>query len=140
MYELKDHHEELLPDHKRYSRWGNFLRKYSLDEIPQLINVIKGDMSIVGPRPLLPEYLPLYSPEETKRHMVKPGLTSLAQIRGGNELNWDQRLKFDIEYIHRRSWLLDIKIIALTFLLLFFPKKHYSASLIDERAPKVAVL
>ncbi|MED1205200.1 sugar transferase [Heyndrickxia acidicola] len=107
---------ELLPDHVRLTALGIFLRKYSLDELVQLINVIKGDVSLVGPRPLLMEYLPLYSPEQSKRHKVKPGITGWAQVNGRNSISWDEKFKLDVWYVENRSFFLDLKIIAITLL------------------------
>lgn len=103
-----------LPDAERMTPYGAFLRATSLDELPELINVLKGDMSLVGPRPLLMEYLPLYSPEQFRRHEVKPGVTGWAQINGRNELSWDDKFKLDVWYVNNRSFWLDIKIIFLT--------------------------
>lgn len=103
-----------LPDHDRLTRIGQFLRRTSLDELPQLWNVLRGDMSLVGPRPLLFQYLPLYTPEQRRRHEVMPGLTGLAQVNGRNGLSWEQRFSLDIWYVDHRSVWLDIKILALT--------------------------
>ena len=103
-----------LPDAERMTPYGAFFRSTSLDELPELINVLKGDMSLVGPRPLLMEYLPLYSPEQFRRHEVKPGVTGWAQINGRNELSWDDKFKLDVWYVNNRSFWLDIKIIFLT--------------------------
>lgn len=103
-----------LPDAERMTPYGAFLRATSLDELPELINVLKGDMSLVGPRPLLMEYLPLYSPGQFRRHEVKPGVTGWAQINGRNELSWDDKFKLDVWYVNNRSFWLDIKIIFLT--------------------------
>ena len=100
-----------LPDADRLTRFGRFLRSTSLDELPELWNVLKGDMSLVGPRPLLMEYLPLYSPRQSRRHEVKPGLTGWAQVNGRNTLTWEDRLEMDVWYVENRSWLLDLKII-----------------------------
>ncbi len=100
-----------LPDADRLTRFGKFLRSTSLDELPELWNVLKGDMSLVGPRPLLMEYLPLYSPRQSRRHEVKPGLTGWAQVNGRNTLTWEDRLEMDVWYVENRSWLLDLKII-----------------------------
>ena len=100
-----------LPDADRLTRFGRFLRSTSLDELPELWNVLKGDMSLVGPRPLLMEYLPLYSPRQSRRHEVKPGLTGWAQVNGRNALTWEDRLEMDVWYVENRSWLLDLKII-----------------------------
>lgn len=103
-----------LPDSERMTPLGSFLRSSSLDELPELWNVFKGDMSLVGPRPLLMEYLPLYSPEQYRRHEVRPGVTGWAQINGRNALSWDDKFKLDIWYVDNRSFLLDIKIILIT--------------------------
>lgn len=104
----------LLPDYERLTLVGKAVRKTSLDEIPQLLNVLKGDMSLVGPRPLLPEYLELYSEEQKKRHFVKPGITGWAQVNGRNALSWEQKFKYDVEYVEQVSPVLDAKIIAIT--------------------------
>ncbi len=103
-----------LPDSERMTSFGSFLRSSSLDELPELWNVFKGDMSLVGPRPLLMEYLPLYSPEQYRRHEVRPGVTGWAQINGRNALSWDEKFKLDVWYVDNRSLWLDIKIIFLT--------------------------
>ena len=105
-----------LPDEERLTRIGQFVRSASLDELLQLVNVIKGDMSLVGPRPLLMQYLPRYSPEQTKRHNVKPGITGWAQVNGRNAISWDQKFKYDVEYVEKQSLLLDIKILWVTFI------------------------
>ncbi|MBT2709476.1 sugar transferase [Pseudomonas sp. ISL-84] len=104
----------LLPDHIRLTSFGKFLRRYSLDELPQLINVIKGDLSLVGPRPLLMEYLPLYTPEQAKRHLVRPGITGWAQVNGRNALSWEEKFEHDVWYVNNRNLLLDLKIVILT--------------------------
>lgn len=104
----------LLPDAERLTAFGRFLRSSSLDELPELWNVIKGDMSLVGPRPLLVEYLPLYSPEQARRHEVRPGITGWAQVNGRNALSWDDKFKLDVWYVDHRSLWLDIKILWLT--------------------------
>lgn len=114
MNDKKDTLGNLLPFDKRITKVGNFIRKYSLDEIPQLINVIKGDMSIVGPRPLLVEYLPLYNNEQRKRHEVKPGITGWAQVNGRNTISWEQKFALDTWYVNNQSFLIDLKIILLT--------------------------
>ena len=106
-----------LNDAERLTKFGNIMRGLSLDELPQLINILKGEMSIVGPRPLLYDYFPYYSELEMRRHEVKPGITGLAQINGRNNLNWDERLKMDVEYVDNWSILLDIKIILKTILV-----------------------
>ncbi len=105
---------ESKADHERITKIGNFLRKSSLDELPQLINVIKGDLSLVGPRPLLIEYLPFYSERQKKRHLVKPGITGWAQINGRNAISWEQKFDYDIWYVENWSLILDIKILLLT--------------------------
>ena len=110
----KDKNGNLLPDDKRLTPYGNFIRKCSLDELLELINILKGDMSIVGPRPLLPEYLPYYTEQERHRHDVRPGLTGLAQINGRNAIDWDTKLAFDVEYISNISFLFDVKTILRT--------------------------
>ncbi len=111
----RDDEGNLLPEYQRLTPTGIFLRKFSLDELPQLINVIKGDISLVGPRPLLMEYLPLYSEEQAKRHLVKPGITGWAQVNGRNVISWEERFKFDVWYVENQTLSLDIKIFWLTF-------------------------
>ena len=108
-----------LPDNLRLTRAGKFIRSLSLDELPQLINVLKGDMSMVGPRPLLMEYLPRYSPDQAKRHNVKPGITGWAQVNGRNAISWEQKFKLDVEYVEKQSFVLDLKIMRMTFLKVF---------------------
>ena len=103
-------------DHKSITWIGAFIRKSSLDELPQLINILSGQMSFVGPRPLLPEYIPYYTQEENARHQVKPGLTGLSQLRFGNSNEWDKRMKADVEYVHKQSLFLDCRILVLTLL------------------------
>lgn len=110
----KDENGELLPDEQRLNAYGEILRKTSLDELPELLNVLKGDMSIVGPRPLLVSYLPYYTQEERRRHHVRPGLTGLAQVNGRNLLDWEARFALDVRYVDELSLLLDIKILILT--------------------------
>jgi len=119
MSDDKDIDGNLLPDELRITKFGKFLRHSSLDEIPSFFNVMKGDMSIVGPRPLLEEYLILYSQEQKKRHNVRPGITGLAQISGRNSLSWDEKLKLDIWYVENRNLILDIKIIFKTIFKVF---------------------
>lgn len=121
MTQQKDSNGILLPDADRLTRFGKFLRKSSLDELPQLLNVIKGDMSIVGPRPLLPEYLLLYSPEQKKRHDMKPGITGWAQINGRNAITWNEKFTLDVWYVTHVNLFLDIKIIFTTILRLLRP-------------------
>ena len=103
-----------LPDSERMTPFGSFLRSASLDELPELWNVLKGDMSLVGPRPLLMEYLPLYSPEQARRHEVRPGVTGWAQINGRNALSWEEKFRLDVWYVDNQSFWLDLKILALT--------------------------
>jgi sugar transferase EpsL len=107
---------ELLPDELRLTSLGKLLRATSLDELPQLINVVKGDMSLVGPRPLLMEYLPLYSPEQARRHEVRPGITGWAQVNGRNAISWEERLKLDVWYVDHQSLALDMRVLWLTLL------------------------
>lgn len=110
MNDKKDAEGNLLPDKERITPIGSFLRKSSLDEIPQLINVLKGDMSLIGPRPLLVNYLPYYTQREKLRHSVRPGISGLAQVNGRNYLDWNTRLEMDVHYVERQSFVLDIKI------------------------------
>lgn len=114
MNDKKDRNGNLLPDADRMTRIGSFVRKTSLDEIPQLLNVIKGDMSLVGPRPLLPQYLPLYNETQKKRHWVKPGITGWAQVNGRNAISWQQKFEYDVWYTEHISLMLDLKILLLT--------------------------
>ena len=107
---------ELLPDEQRLGRFGQFLRRSSLDELPELINVLRGDMSLVGPRPLLVEYLTLYNSTQARRHEVRPGITGWAQVNGRNAISWDERFKMDVWYVDNRSFLLDLKILWMTVL------------------------
>ena len=105
-----------LPDEERLTKIGEFVRSVSLDELLQLINVVKGDMSLVGPRPLLMQYLSRYSPEQARRHEVKPGITGWAQVNGRNAISWEEKFNFDIEYVDKQNFVLDLKILWLTFL------------------------
>ena len=114
MNDVRDCAGNLLPDYQRLTSFGAFLRKYSLDELPQLINVIKGDVSLVGPRPLLMEYLPLYTAEQAKRHLVRPGITGWAQVNGRNGITWEEKFKLDVWYVEHQSLILDMKILLLT--------------------------
>ncbi|MBU0765323.1 MAG: sugar transferase, partial [Bacteroidetes bacterium] len=108
-----------LPDEIRLTSLGKIMRRFSVDELPQLFNVIKGDLSLVGPRPLLMEYLPLYTHEQARRHEVKPGITGWAQVNGRNILSWDERFKLDVWYVDNQSFALDLKILWLTFIKVF---------------------
>ena len=115
----RDENGELLPDRERLTKFGKFLRSTSLDELPELFNILKGDMSIVGPRPLAVIYLPYYNEREKLRHTVRPGLTGLAQINGRNTVNWEDRFNFDIKYVENITFLLDMSIILKTLLKVF---------------------
>ena len=119
MNNKKESEGNLLSDAKRLTKVGAFVRKTSFDEIPQLINVIKGDMSLIGPRPLLPEYLPLYNAFQKRRHEVKPGITGWAQVNGRNLISWQQKFDYDIWYVENISFLLDCKIVFLTIKKVF---------------------
>lgn len=114
MLETKDWFGQMLSDRSRLTKFGKFLRSTSLDELPELFNVLKGDMSIVGPRPLLMKYLDRYTPEQARRHEVKPGITGWAQVNGRNALTWEEKFKLDIWYVDNQSFWLDMKIIFLT--------------------------
>ncbi|MCC3345958.1 sugar transferase [Psychrobacter sanguinis] len=130
MTDARDSEGNLLPDSERLTDFGRFLRKSSLDELPELWNIFKGDMSIVGPRPLLMRYLPYYTEEENKRHDVRPGLTGLAQISGRNALTWEEKLALDVKYVEEQSFLNDMRIILKTII------KVSQASDILESAPQ----
>jgi undecaprenyl phosphate N,N'-diacetylbacillosamine 1-phosphate transferase len=119
MNDKKDVHGNLLSDGERLTRVGKFIRKTSLDEIPQLINVLKGDMSVVGPRPLLVEYLPLYNETQKKRHNVKPGITGWAQVNGRNAISWEKKFDLDAWYVEHISFSIDLKILFLTVIKTF---------------------
>lgn len=119
MTDERDEHGNLLPDEKRLTKVGKFVRSTSMDELPQLINVLKGDMSLIGPRPLLPQYLPLYSKEQARRHEVRPGVTGWAQVNGRNAISWSKKFELDIWYVDHCSLLLDLKIILLTIKKVF---------------------
>ncbi|NMA84027.1 MAG: sugar transferase [Epulopiscium sp.] len=114
MTDERDENGELLPDEFRLTKFGKFLRSTSLDELPELLNILKGEMSFVGPRPLLAEYLPLYNAEQRRRHEVRPGLTGLAQISGRNAISWGERFKLDMEYIKKPTLIGDVRILFLT--------------------------
>lgn len=116
MTNAKDEQGNLLPNDQRITKLGQFLRKLSLDELPQLFNVLKGDLSLVGPRPLLVEYLDLYTPEQARRHDVKPGITGWAQVNGRNAITWEEKFKHDVWYVDNQSFWLDLKILLMTAL------------------------
>lgn len=119
MTDERDENGELLPDSVRLTKFGKFLRSTSLDELPELFNILKGDMSIIGPRPLLVQYLPLYDEHQRRRHEVRPGLSGLAQVNGRNAISWEEKFNLDIEYVNNISFILDWKIIFLTIKKVF---------------------
>ena len=119
MNDKKDANGNLLPDADRLTPIGAFVRKTSLDEIPQLINVLKGDMAIIGPRPLLPQYLPLYNETQKRRHNVRPGITGWAQVNGRNAISWSKKFELDVEYVDNLSFLMDVKVFLTTFKKVF---------------------
>lgn len=119
MNDKKDSEGNYLPDIERLTKIGKIIRKTSLDEIPQLINVIKGDMSLIGPRPLLIQYLPLYNSFQKRRHEVRPGITGWAQVNGRNAISWEEKFEYDVWYIENLSFLLDVKILAMTVMKVF---------------------
>lgn len=119
MTERKDANGKLLPDKDRLTPVGRFIRSTSMDELPQLINVLKGDMSLVGPRPLLIKYLPLYNPRQARRHEVRPGITGWTQVNGRNSLSWEQKFELDIYYVDNLSFSLDMRILWLTMIKVF---------------------
>ncbi|HZR14252.1 MAG TPA: sugar transferase [Acidimicrobiia bacterium] len=122
MTDERDGSGEFLPDADRLTRLGRFLRTSSIDELPELVNVLRGEMSIVGPRPLLMEYLERYTPEQMRRHEVRPGITGLVQVSGRNALSWDEKFALDVWYVDHRSFLLDLRIVLRTFGVLFHPE------------------
>lgn len=115
MTDQRDVDGQHLPDDVRLTPFGKLLRRLSLDELPQLLNVVKGDLSLVGPRPLLMQYLPLYSPEQARRHEVRPGITGWAQVNGRNAISWEEKFKLDVWYVDHQSFWLDLKILWMTF-------------------------
>lgn len=119
MTDERDENGNLLSDEKRMTKIGKFIRSTSVDELPQLINVLKGDMALIGPRPLLPQYLPLYSKEQARRHEVRPGITGWAQVNGRNAISWKKKFELDVWYVDHCSFLLDLKIIFLTLKKVF---------------------
>lgn len=116
MSDERDANGNLLPDNLRLTKLGHFVRKTSIDELPQLINVLKGDMSLIGPRPLLFKYIPLYSQEQLRRHEVRPGITGWAQVNGRNSINWTEKFKYDVEYVNKINFMFDVKILIMTVL------------------------
>lgn len=128
MTDEKDNHGNFLPDAIRMTKIGKFIRSTSLDEMPQLLNVLKGDMSLIGPRPLLVQYLPLYSKEQSRRHNVRPGITGWAQVNGRNTISWQKKFEYDIWYIDNISLLLDLKILYLTVKKVFIREGISSGS------------
>lgn len=128
MTDERDAEGNLLPDAERLTPAGRFVRSTSLDELPQLINVLKGDMALIGPRPLLPEYLPLYSPEQARRHEVRPGITGWAQVNGRNSISWTKKFELDVWYVDHCSFLLDLKIVFLTVKKVFVREGISSAT------------
>lgn len=119
MTDERDENGRLLPDADRLTKVGNFIRSTSIDELPQLINVLKGDMALIGPRPLLPQYLPLYNKEQARRHEVRPGITGWAQVNGRNAISWTKKFELDVWYVDHCSFLLDVKIVILTIKKVF---------------------
>ena len=122
MTDERDENGNLLPEEKRLTKAGAFIRKFSIDELPQLINVLKGDMAFIGPRPLLPKYLPLYSEEQHRRHEVRPGISGWAQVHGRNNITWTEKFKLDVWYVDHCSMWIDIKVILLTIKNVFTSK------------------
>lgn len=119
MSNKKDEEGNLLPDSERITRLGRFLRATSLDELPELVNILKGDMSLIGPRPLLVQYLPLYTKEQAQRHLVRPGLTGYAQVKGRNSISWEEKFKLDTYYVNNYNFWLDVKIVFMTVFVIF---------------------
>lgn len=120
MTDERDENGKLLPDAVRLTKVGRFVRSTSIDELPQLINVLKGDMALIGPRPLMPKYLPLYSPEQRRRHEIRPGITGWAQINGRNNISWTKKFELDVWYVDHCSFALDVKIILMTIKKVLF--------------------
>ena len=128
MTDERDAEGNLLPDAERLTKVGKFVRSTSIDELPQLINVLKGDMSLIGPRPLLPQYLPLYSPEQARRHEVRPGITGWAQCHGRNAITWTEKFKLDVWYVDNISFVTDLKVIFITIKKVLFREDINSAT------------
>ncbi len=126
MNDTKDENGKLLPDKTRLTTFGAFLRRFSLDELPQLWNVLKGDMSFVGPRPLLTDYMEKYNEFQDQRHLVKPGITGWVQVNGRNSLTWEKRFELDVFYVQNQSFLLDLKILVLTCIRIFQKKGSFT--------------
>ncbi len=122
MTNKQDEFGKLLPDVERITKFGDFIRKFSIDELPQLLNVLKGDMSLIGPRPLLFKYIPLYSQEQLRRHEVRPGITGWAQVNGRNSISWTRKFQLDVEYIEKMSLAMDFKIFFLTIMKILKPE------------------
>ncbi len=129
MNNKRDSEGNLLPDSERLTRLGSFLRKTSLDEAPQVFNILKGDMSIIGPRPLLPEYLSLYNERQRKRHNVRPGATGWAQVNGRNQISWEQKFDYDVWYVENYNFLLDLKIFFKTIMKIYKKEGINSANM-----------
>lgn len=127
----KDKNGDFLPDEVRLNAYGKFLRKTSLDELPEAFNIIKGDMSLIGPRPLLIQYLPLYSEEQRHRHDVRPGLSGLAQVNGRNSITWTQKFQYDIEYVNKITFIGDLKVLFQTVIKAFFKQEGISSATCD---------
>ena len=126
MTDERDSKGNLLPDEQRLTKVGKFVRSTSIDELPQLINVLKGDMALIGPRPLLPQYLPLYSKEQARRHEVRPGITGWAQVNGRNAIKWEEKLDYDLKYIKKITFFVDVKIIFQTIMKAFVKQDDIS--------------
>ncbi len=134
MLNTRNENGDLLPDRMRKTKLGNFIRSSSIDELPGLINVLKGDMSLVGPRPLLTEYLPLYNEQQARRHDVRPGITGLAQVSGRNAITWEEKFSYDVKYVDNMSLFLDIKILILTLKKVFVREGiNYESETINNR-------
>lgn len=127
MTDKRDENGNLLPDDVRLTKFGKLLRKTSLDELPEAFNILKGDMSVVGPRPLLVEYLPMYNETERRRHEVRPGLTGYAQVKGRNSITWEEKFALDVEYVDKISFFFDVKIVFMTVWKAFVKKDGISA-------------
>ncbi len=127
MTDEKDENGELLPDEIRLTKFGKFLRKTSLDELPEAINILKGDMSVVGPRPLLVRYLPLYNEHQKHRHDVRPGLSGWAQVNGRNTVSWEEKFNYDVYYANHVTFSMDVKIVWLSFVQAFFKREGISS-------------